>query len=130
MEDLAKEGIQLEQQCDGIISQKTKNLVQKTQNLVQNSTTPPLKRKISFRKRRQLPALAKVIKPFRQIYNLHALKLEEGETVKVTKIFENGQCEGLLHGKKGIFPFVNVGRSCYFICIRKIELILIFLMIS
>ena len=70
MEDLAKEGIQLEQQCDGIISQKTKNLVQKTQNLVQNSTTPPLKRKISFRKRRQLPALAKVIKHI-SIYFIH-----------------------------------------------------------
>ena len=57
-------------------------------------TPPPLKRKISFRKRRQPPALVKVIKPFQQIYNLPALKLEEGETVKGTKIFENGQCMG------------------------------------
>ena len=81
----------------------------KTENLVQNST-PPLKRQISFRKRCRLPALAKVIKRFRQIYNLHALKLEEGETVKLTKIFENDQCEGILHGKKGLFPFVNIGR--------------------
>ena len=101
-EDLVKKlnqgGIQLEQSGS-----------QKTENLVQNST-PPLKRQISFRKRRQLPALAKVIKPFRQEYNLHVLKLEEGETVNITKIFENGQCEGILHGKKGLFPFVNIGR--------------------
>ena len=58
---------------------------------------------------RKLPAYARV-KQSRvpNAYDKTALKLEIGDTIKVTKININGQWEGELNGKKGHFPFTHV----------------------
>ncbi|KAF9808096.1 hypothetical protein SFRURICE_017268, partial [Spodoptera frugiperda] len=58
---------------------------------------------------RTLPALARVKQPrVPNAYDKTALKLEEGDIIKVTKININGQWEGELHGKIGHFPFTCV----------------------
>ncbi|PZC81656.1 adapter molecule Crk [Helicoverpa armigera] len=58
---------------------------------------------------RTLPALARVKQPrVPNAYDKTALKLEEGDIIKVTKININGQWEGELHGKVGHFPFTCV----------------------
>jgi len=58
---------------------------------------------------RPLPAYARV-KQARvpNAYDKTALRLEVGDTVKVTKMHINGQWEGELHGKVGHFPFTHV----------------------
>lgn len=58
---------------------------------------------------RKLPAFARV-KQARvpNAYDRTALKLEVGDTIKVTKMNINGQWEGELNGKKGHFPFTHV----------------------
>ncbi|XP_059047688.1 adapter molecule Crk [Achroia grisella] len=58
---------------------------------------------------RQLPALARVRQTrVPNAYDKTALKLEEGEIVKVIKMNMNGQWEGELNGKFGHFPFTYV----------------------
>ncbi|CAH0599034.1 unnamed protein product [Chrysodeixis includens] len=58
---------------------------------------------------RTLPALARVKQPrVPNAYDKTALKLEEGDIIKVTKININGQWEGELNGKIGHFPFTCV----------------------
>ena len=58
---------------------------------------------------RKLPAYARV-KQARvpNAYDKTALKLEVGDTIKVTKMNINGQWEGELNGKTGHFPFTHV----------------------
>lgn len=58
---------------------------------------------------RKLPAYARV-KQARvpNAYDKTALRLEVGDTIKVTKMHINGQWEGELHGKVGHFPFTHV----------------------
>lgn len=58
---------------------------------------------------RKLPAFARV-KQARvpNAYDKTALKLEVGDTIKVTKMNINGQWEGELKGKTGHFPFTHV----------------------
>jgi proto-oncogene C-crk len=58
---------------------------------------------------RKLPAYARV-KQARvpNAYDKTALKLEVGDTIKVTKMNINGQWEGELNGKVGHFPFTHV----------------------
>ncbi|CAG5023177.1 unnamed protein product [Parnassius apollo] len=59
--------------------------------------------------RRTLPALARVRQTrVPNAYDKTALKLEEGDIVKVTKMNINGQWEGELNGKIGHFPFTYV----------------------
>lgn len=81
-----------------------------------NSTTggPPPQQADKSNKRpasiqRKLPAYARV-KQARvpNAYDKTALRLEVGDTVKVTKMHINGQWEGELHGKVGHFPFTHV----------------------
>ncbi|CAK1595352.1 unnamed protein product [Parnassius mnemosyne] len=58
---------------------------------------------------RTLPALARVRQTrVPNAYDKTALKLEEGDIVKVTKMNINGQWEGELNGKIGHFPFTYV----------------------
>lgn len=58
---------------------------------------------------RTLPALARVRQTrVPNAYDKTALKLEEGDIVKVTKMNINGQWEGELNGKVGHFPFTHV----------------------
>ncbi|XP_072945935.1 adapter molecule Crk [Epargyreus clarus] len=58
---------------------------------------------------RTLPALARVRQTrVPNAYDRTALKLEEGDIVKVTKMNINGQWEGELNGKVGHFPFTYV----------------------
>ncbi|XP_013148862.1 PREDICTED: adapter molecule Crk isoform X2 [Papilio polytes] len=58
---------------------------------------------------RSLPALARVRQTrVPNAYDKTALKLEEGDIVKVTKMNINGQWEGELNGKIGHFPFTYV----------------------
>ncbi|XP_068624724.1 adapter molecule Crk [Battus philenor] len=58
---------------------------------------------------RTLPALARVRQTrVPNAYDKTALKLEEGDIVKVTKMNINGQWEGELNGKVGHFPFTYV----------------------
>ncbi|XP_028173301.1 adapter molecule Crk [Ostrinia nubilalis] len=58
---------------------------------------------------RTLPALARVRQTrVPNAYDKTALKLEEGEIVKVIKMNMNGQWEGELNGKRGHFPFTYV----------------------
>lgn len=68
-----------------------------------------IKKFIYFLFQRKLPAYARV-KQSRvpNAYDKTALKLEVGDTIKVTKININGQWEGELKGKKGHFPFTHV----------------------
>ncbi|XP_060082881.1 adapter molecule Crk-like [Ylistrum balloti] len=57
----------------------------------------------------KLPALAVVIQPrIPNLYDKTQLKLEKGEIVTVTKMNKNGQWEGEIQGRKGIFPFTHV----------------------
>ena len=58
---------------------------------------------------RQLPAYARV-KQGRvpNAYDRIALHLEVGDIVSVTKMSINGQWEGKLQGKSGLFPFTHV----------------------
>lgn len=65
-----------------------------------------------FNLQRKLPAYARV-KQARvpNAYDKTALRLEVGDTVKVTKMHINGQWEGELHGKVGCF-FVFF-RRCF-----------------
>ncbi|CAH4032798.1 unnamed protein product [Pieris brassicae] len=58
---------------------------------------------------RTLPALARVRQSrVPNAYDKTALKLQEGEILKVTKMNINGQWEGELNGKVGHFPFTYV----------------------
>ncbi|XP_041983558.1 adapter molecule Crk [Aricia agestis] len=58
---------------------------------------------------RTLPALARVRQSrVPNAYDKTALKLQEGDIVKVTKMNINGQWEGELNGKVGHFPFTYV----------------------
>ncbi|XP_053618702.1 adapter molecule Crk [Plodia interpunctella] len=58
---------------------------------------------------RTLPALARVRQSrVPNAYDKTALKLEEGDVVKVIKMNMNGQWEGELNGKIGHFPFTYV----------------------
>ncbi|KAG6459697.1 hypothetical protein O3G_MSEX011534 [Manduca sexta] len=58
---------------------------------------------------RTLPALARVRQTrIPNAYDKTALKLEEGDIIKVTKININGQWEGELNGRIGHFPFTYV----------------------
>ncbi|XP_049881910.1 adapter molecule Crk [Pectinophora gossypiella] len=58
---------------------------------------------------RTLPALARVRQTrVPNAYDKTALRLEEGDIVKVTKMNINGQWEGELNGKVGHFPFTYV----------------------
>ncbi|KAG7297129.1 hypothetical protein JYU34_020081 [Plutella xylostella] len=58
---------------------------------------------------RTLPALARVRQTrVPNAYDKTALKLEEGDIIKVTKMNINGQWEGELNGKIGHFPFTYV----------------------
>ncbi|XP_033752231.1 adapter molecule Crk-like isoform X1 [Pecten maximus] len=57
----------------------------------------------------KLPAMAIVIQPrIPNLYDKTQLKLEKGEIVTVTKMNKNGQWEGEIQGRKGIFPFTHV----------------------
>lgn len=58
---------------------------------------------------RKLPAYA-IVKQARipNAYDKTALKLEVGQTIKVTKMNINGQWEGEFNGKVGHFPFTHV----------------------
>lgn len=58
---------------------------------------------------RKLPALARVRQArVPNAYDKTALKLEEGDIIKVTKININGQWVGELNGRTGHFPFTYV----------------------
>lgn len=58
---------------------------------------------------RTLPALARVRQSrVPNAYDKTALKLQEGDLLKVTKMNINGQWEGELNGKVGHFPFTYV----------------------
>ncbi|RVE48336.1 hypothetical protein evm_006996 [Chilo suppressalis] len=58
---------------------------------------------------RILPALARVRQTrVPNAYDKTALKLEEGDIVKVIKMNMNGQWEGEVNGKRGHFPFTYV----------------------
>ncbi|XP_045456651.1 adapter molecule Crk [Melitaea cinxia] len=58
---------------------------------------------------RTLPALARVRQSrVPNAYDKTALKLQEGDILKVTKMNINGQWEGELNGKVGHFPFTYV----------------------
>ncbi|CAH0731465.1 unnamed protein product, partial [Brenthis ino] len=58
---------------------------------------------------RSLPALARVRQSrVPNAYDKTALKLQEGDILKVTKMNINGQWEGELNGKVGHFPFTYV----------------------
>ncbi|XP_061380335.1 adapter molecule Crk [Danaus plexippus] len=58
---------------------------------------------------RTLPALARVRQTrVPNAYDKTALKLQEGDILKVTKMNINGQWEGELNGKVGHFPFTYV----------------------
>lgn len=85
-------------------------------NRISNSPTSPSaapqqqdKTKRPANIQRKLPAYARV-KQARvpNAYDKTALRLEVGDTVKVTKMHINGQWEGELHGKVGHFPFTHV----------------------
>lgn len=74
-----------------------------------STTTTQDKTKRPANIQRKLPAYARV-KQARvpNAYDKTALRLEVGDTVKVTKMHINGQWEGELHGKVGHFPFTHV----------------------
>ncbi|CAH2244921.1 jg21766 [Pararge aegeria aegeria] len=58
---------------------------------------------------RTLPAMARVRQSrVPNAYDKTALKLQEGDIIKVTKMNINGQWEGELNGKVGHFPFTYV----------------------
>jgi len=84
-----------------------------TSGLISSPTTPSATPQQEKAKRtniqRPLPAYARV-KQARvpNAYDKTALRLEVGDTVKVTKMHINGQWEGELHGKVGHFPFTHV----------------------
>jgi len=84
-----------------------------TSGLISSPTTPSATPQQDKAKRtniqRPLPAYARV-KQARvpNAYDKTALRLEVGDTVKVTKMHINGQWEGELHGKVGHFPFTHV----------------------
>jgi len=84
-----------------------------TSGLISSPTTPSSTPQQEKAKRtniqRPLPAYARV-KQARvpNAYDKTALRLEVGDTVKVTKMHINGQWEGELHGKVGHFPFTHV----------------------
>ncbi|XP_071119889.1 adapter molecule Crk-like isoform X1 [Mytilus edulis] len=56
-----------------------------------------------------LPARAQVIQQrIPNLYDKTQLKLEKGDIVLVTKMNSNGQWEGEINGRKGVFPFTHV----------------------
>ena len=56
-----------------------------------------------------LPAYARVIQDrVPNAYDRTALRLQQGDMIKVTKTNMNGNWEGELNGKKGHFPFTHV----------------------
>jgi len=58
---------------------------------------------------RRLPCYARVKQAkVPSAYDHTALRLEVGDTIKVTKMNISGQWEGELHGKVGFFPFTHV----------------------
>lgn len=58
---------------------------------------------------RRLPCYARVKQAkVPSAYDHTALRLEVGDTIKVTKMNISGQWEGELHGKVGYFPFTHV----------------------
>lgn len=58
---------------------------------------------------RRLPCYARVKQTkVPSAYDHTALRLEVGDTIKVTKMNISGQWEGELHGKVGYFPFTHV----------------------
>lgn len=75
-----------------------------TSNNTTTSSVPPLQQDKASKRpasiQRKLPAYARV-KQARvpNAYDKTALRLEVGDTVKVTKMHINGQWEGELHGK-------------------------------
>ncbi|EFX79562.1 hypothetical protein DAPPUDRAFT_52191 [Daphnia pulex] len=100
----------------GIQHDGTDGSVGETANRISNSPTSPSaapqqqdKTKRPANIQRKLPAYARV-KQARvpNAYDKTALRLEVGDTVKVTKMHINGQWEGELHGKVGHFPFTHV----------------------
>ncbi|KAJ8299727.1 hypothetical protein KUTeg_023787 [Tegillarca granosa] len=57
----------------------------------------------------KLPCKAVVVQPrIPNLYDKTQLKLEKGDIVIVTKMNSNGQWEGEINGRKGIFPFTHV----------------------
>ncbi|CAG9796225.1 unnamed protein product [Diatraea saccharalis] len=71
--------------------------------------SPPTTKHAHTNLQRILPALARVRQTrVPNAYDKTALKLEEGDIVKVIKMNMNGQWEGELNGKRGHFPFTYV----------------------
>lgn len=77
-------------------------------NHISDPPSPP-KNKNQTNMQRTLPALARVkLTRIPNAYDKTALKLQEGDLIRVTKININGQWEGELNGKVGHFPFTYV----------------------
>jgi len=78
-----------------------------TTNPISPSNPPPNRPPINLQ--RQVPCYARVKQAkYPSPYDTSALRLEVGDTVKVTKMNLNGQWEGELNGKCGVFPFTHV----------------------
>ncbi|GAB1604896.1 adapter molecule Crk-like [Argonauta hians] len=85
--------------------QRLSNSQNREPNPILNSMLTPT----SINPKVKLPARAKVKQQrIPNIYDKTQLKLEVGEIVTVTKINANGQWEGEVNGKIGIFPFTHV----------------------
>ncbi|KAG8181562.1 hypothetical protein JTE90_017312 [Oedothorax gibbosus] len=98
----------IEQVDDNFPPDGVQNTPPPTTGQTQRSSTDPT-RYNTPNIQRILPAFAKV-KQARvpNAYDKTALKLEVGDTIKVTKMNINGQWEGELKGKVGHFPFTHV----------------------
>ncbi|XP_026318165.1 adapter molecule Crk [Hyposmocoma kahamanoa] len=80
-----------------------------TEVLAALGDTPAPQHPIRNNMQRTLPALARVRQTrIPNAYDRTALKLEEGDIIKVTRMNINGQWEGELNGRVGHFPFTYV----------------------